>query len=191
MSRKLNKYKTLQIHEHFKQRLKERYRINLTDEIYQDFLEQVQQNTAIFIEKKKSNTLWFVDYEGKKVKVVYDPYFEKFVTALPKRKTSKMQELTKQKKAIEAEFFELRYKLSEKPLSDLVKIHTKYVEIIKEHGKNSHHLIQFWRRNELKQQRLTSLVKWQDKHFKTAYKQFCELRDKLAAIDEAIEAKQK
>ena len=102
MARKHNKYKTIQIYDHIGERLKQRYRINLTEEIYQDFLGQVQQNTAIFIEKKKSNTLWFVDYEGKKVKVVYDPYFEKFVTALPKRKTSKMQELTKQKKAIEA-----------------------------------------------------------------------------------------
>lgn len=85
--------------DHLEEKLRERYKIKLTDEIYNDFLGQIQEGKAIKIEddperiakrRKKgkkhldTKSYWLVEAYGKKVKVLYDSYFNSLITAVPR-----------------------------------------------------------------------------------------------------------
>jgi len=84
MQRKINKYKTKQLEEHFLQRVWEQYRIEVSDLQCRDFIRQIKENEARFQKKLSHNlSVYFVKIGYKEIRVLYDKVYETLVTAFP------------------------------------------------------------------------------------------------------------
>lgn len=73
---------------HFKKRCKERYAINVNRSLYKDMVSLIGSNRAVFIEKQSNRVTVFwlyleKEYEGTRIKVVYDKIRKTLITALP------------------------------------------------------------------------------------------------------------
>lgn len=68
---------------HAKTRMLQRYGIGLTDEIYADFIHQINTGRAIFIERQSVRVSKFwVRFETQMIPVVYDRHRKTIVTVL-------------------------------------------------------------------------------------------------------------
>ena len=69
---------------HFKQRVRERYGLEINSHDRFDMLRQVQSGRATFVDKQSlSRTIFIVNVKNTDIKVVYDKTRKTFRTALP------------------------------------------------------------------------------------------------------------
>ena len=69
----MNRQKRIDTNFHAKQRALERYGINLTSRNRYKIIQQIQNQKAEFVEKQShTRSIFIVDFEGQKIKVVYD-----------------------------------------------------------------------------------------------------------------------
>lgn len=76
--------KAEQQRKHAKRRIRERYGISVNRHQLRDIAEQIRQGRALFVERQSNRvTRWVVEYQGKKILVIYDSLRGNVVTALP------------------------------------------------------------------------------------------------------------
>lgn len=74
---------------HAKKRAQERYGLNLTKEVRRNIRDKIRKNDGKFLERQSRRvTLWEVEYDCVKYKVVYDKLRGEIVTFLPNETTS-------------------------------------------------------------------------------------------------------
>lgn len=69
---------------HFKTRAAQRYGLVINRHIFRELIEQIQQKRAEFIETQSNRlSVYWVEYQDVRMKVVYDKQRKTLVTALP------------------------------------------------------------------------------------------------------------
>ena len=70
--------------QHARQRAEERYDIDYNRHARRDIIAAIQQNKGILVKRQSCRvTIWYVEYNGEHVKVVYDSNRKEIVTFLP------------------------------------------------------------------------------------------------------------
>ena len=68
---------------HFCRRMKERFGVSVSSNVYQQFVKIIQKQQATFVERQSLRvTVWDINYENETIRVVYDSKRQKVVTAL-------------------------------------------------------------------------------------------------------------
>lgn len=82
-SRTMNKYD--QIKAHAKRRARQRYGIDLNDQVHQELVNMIQKQEAQLVDKQSNRvTVWDMTYKGDEMRVVYDTLRHLIVTFLYK-----------------------------------------------------------------------------------------------------------
>lgn len=69
---------------HFKRRLKQRYGLNIGKEGIKKIIDMIKNGNAEFVEKQSNRiSIFNVEYEEEKIRVVYDKNRKNLVSALP------------------------------------------------------------------------------------------------------------
>lgn len=77
---------------HAKRRALQRYGLNLTKTVRNQFKSKIQNNQGTFLYRRSRRiSIWEIDYENNKYKVVYDTLRGEIVTFLPQEQTIGVQ----------------------------------------------------------------------------------------------------
>ena len=96
---------------HFCRRMKERFGVSVSSNVYQQFVKIIQKQQATFVERQSLRvTVWDINYENETIRVVYDSKRQKVVTALyPRDKPKPKQKPSEQPKPLVSQLLPTDY----------------------------------------------------------------------------------